>query len=107
VVGAPGPVVADPVAADAVGELAPPADDADDDAGDADDAVGELAAPPPPAPELAVPHAVSATAASRAPDASPARDARNDVFMRSPSAAEPSYGYGDARAPRLVRGFCR
>jgi len=74
----------DPVA-DAAAEVAPPdADDADD----ADDAVGELAAPPPPAPELADPHADSASAASAAPDTSATRDARNDVFMRSPSAVD-------------------
>src|ERR1700689_4840120 len=42
-------------------------------------------AEPPPAPKLVAPQAVSATAASRAPDTSPTRDARNDVFMRSPS----------------------
>ena len=55
------PVVADPLAADAEGELeAPPADDAGDADDAADDAIGELDAPPPPAPELADPHADSA-----------------------------------------------
>ena len=50
-----------------------------DPAGPLDDAGGELAAVPPPAPELAAPQAVSATAASRATNASPTRDARRCV----------------------------
>ena len=101
VVGAAAPVEAAPLAADAGAELAPP-----DAAGPLDAAVGEAAAAPPPAPELAAPQAVSATAASRAPHASPTRDARNDVFMRSPSAAAASYGYGDVPAGLPVRGIC-
>ena len=100
VAGAAAPVEAAPLAADAGAELAPP-----DAAGPLDDAVGEPAAAPPPAPELVAPQAVSATAASRAPDTSPTRDARNDVFMRSPSAAEASFGYGDVRAGPPVRGI--
>ena len=98
VVGAAAPVEAPPPA-DAGGELAPP-----EPAGPLADEVGEPPGPPP-APELVAPQAVSATAASRAPDTSPTRDARNDMFMRSPSAAEASYGYGDARAPLRVRGI--
>src|ERR1700689_5443914 len=70
--------------------------------GPLDDEVGEPAAPPP-APELVAPQAVSAIAASRAPDASPTRDARNGVFMRSPSAVQASFGYGDVRAGLPVR----
>jgi hypothetical protein len=92
VVGAAAPVEAAPLAPDAGAELAPP-----DAAGPLEDEVGEPAAPPA-APELVAPHAVSATAASRAADASPTRDARNDVFIRSPSPAEASFGYGDVRA---------
>ena len=97
VVGAAAPVEAPPPAADAGAELAPP-----DAAGPLDDELGEPAAPPP-APGLVAPQAVSATAASRAPDTSPIRDARNDVFMRSPSTAEASFGYGDVRAGLPVR----
>ena len=43
-----------------------------------------------PDPELAVPQAVSATAASKATDANPTRDARNDPFMSSPSTVDRS-----------------
>jgi hypothetical protein len=89
---------APPAPGAAAAELGPP-----DPAGPLDVA-GEVTAVPTPAPELAAPQAVSATAASRAPHASPIRDARNDVFMRSPCAAEASYGYGDVRAGLLVRG---
>jgi hypothetical protein len=85
-----------PLAAGAVAELAPP------DPADPLDGAGEVAAASPPDPELAAPQAVSATAASRAPHASPIRDVRNDVFMRSPSAAEASYGYGDVPAGLTV-----
>src|SRR3984957_6676855 len=99
VVGPAAPVEAAPLAADPGVALGPP-----DAAGPLDDAAGELAAAPP-APELDAPQAVSGTAASRAAPASPTRDARNDVFMRSPSAAEASYGYGDARAGSPVRGI--
>jgi hypothetical protein len=63
--------------ADAEADVAPP---------DVADAVGDADDPPPPAPELAAPHADSATAASNAPDSRAARDDRNDVFMKSPSA---------------------
>jgi hypothetical protein len=71
-----GPAEAVPVAADAEAELAPP-----DAAGPLEDAAGEVAAPSPPDPGLVAPQAVSASAASRAPDTSPTRDTRNDVFM--------------------------
>jgi hypothetical protein len=56
---------------------------------DVADVLGEVAAPPP-ADELAAPHADSATAASNAPDSRAARDARNDLFMKSPSAVDRS-----------------
>ena len=83
VVGVAAVGLADPPGPDGEAEFAPP--DADD-AADAGDAVDVLPAAPPPAPlELAVPHADSATAASKAPDASAARDAPNDVPMRSPT----------------------
>jgi hypothetical protein len=54
------------------------------------DVLGELAAPPPVAElaEVAVPHADSTTAASSAPDARAARDARDGVFMMSPRAVD-------------------
>ena len=99
VVGPAAPVEAAPLAADAGAEPAPP-----DAAGRLDAAAGELAAAAPPAPGLAAPQAVSATAASRAPPASPTRDTGNDVFMRSPSAVAASYGYGDVPAGLPVRG---
>jgi hypothetical protein len=80
--GAAGAVEDAPAAAEAEAELAPP-----------DAFVGELdaaAAAPPDAPELTVPQAVSATAASKATDANPTRDARNDPFMTSPSTVDRS-----------------
>jgi hypothetical protein len=82
-VGAAGAVEDAPPAAEAVAELAPP-----DAADELDAAAGELTAAPPPDPELTVPQAVSATTASKATDANPTRDARNDPFMRSPSTVD-------------------
>jgi hypothetical protein len=71
--------------ADAEAELAPP-----DAVGELGAAAGELPCAPLPDPELAVPQAVSVTAASKATDANPTRDARNDPFMSSPSTADRS-----------------
>jgi hypothetical protein len=93
---APGPAGAvedAPPAAEAGAELAPPApavSEFDAAAGELDATAGEPAAAPPPDPELAVPQAVSATAASKATDAKPTRDARNDPFMTSPSTVDRS-----------------
>jgi hypothetical protein len=75
VAGAAGVEEAAPPAAEEAAELGPP-----DPAGPLDDA-GEVAAAPPPDPGLVAPQAVSASAASRAPDTSPTRDTRNDVFI--------------------------
>jgi hypothetical protein len=83
VAGPAGAVEDAPPAAEAEAELAPP--DADGPLGAV---VGEPAEAPPLEPELAVPQAVSATAASKAADANPTRDARNDPFMRSPSTVD-------------------
>jgi hypothetical protein len=86
VAGAAGAVEDAPPAAEAEAELAPP----DAVVGELDAAAGELAAASPPDPELTVPQAVSATAASKATDANPTRDARNDPFMSSPSTVDRS-----------------
>jgi hypothetical protein len=80
VAGPAGAVEDGPPPAEAEAELAPP-----DAVSPLDAVAGELAEAPPPEPELTVPQAVSATAASTATDANPTRDARNDPFIRSPS----------------------
>jgi hypothetical protein len=92
-----GVVVGGVLAALLAAEAEPEADVAPPEVADAVDDADE---PPPLAPELAAPHADSATADSAtadsatadssAPDGSAARDHRNDVFMKSPSAVDRS-----------------
>jgi hypothetical protein len=100
-----GALTADAVAAGAL--AAPLAADAEAEADaappDVADVLGAVAPPPPPAVELAAPHADSATAASNAADSSAARDARDGVFMTSPRAVTAFYGYGDATTAPAVR----